>query len=185
MKNNIICIIISLCFISIFSDTAFATDRNKWLSMDSDEETTHKISIGGTWHSNYSNFDKMPIEEDDYSYLLFYELHNKFAYWQLGGSFTPGPDDNRFDHIITPQLNLIIKDRIYRIGIGALTSNLKINGDNDWTRVYWQCIVGLGIPLGSHFGIDIYGHYLFESWKKIEKPASAAPGISVMINFAF
>ena len=187
MKKTILVSLTCLCLSLVFNNGLFAADGNPWLSITGGEKSIHKISFGGKYHFDYSNFDRIPIEEDDYSYLMFYEMHNDFAYWQLGGSFTPGPDDDRFDYIITPQINLIAKDSIFRLGLGALTSNLKIDGDNDWTKVYWQVIFGLGIPLGSRFGIDIYGHYVFEGWNwdKITEPASEAPEISVMLNFAF
>lgn len=184
MKKTLFALII-FSVILFFSQNLFAVENNSWLSLAGGDNTTHKISIGGKLHFDYSNFDRIPIKEDDYSYLLFYEMHNDFAYWQIGGSFTPGPDDDRFDHIITPQINLIAKDRIFRIGMGALTSCVKLNGDSDWTRVYWQAIFGLGIPIGKHFGIDIYGHYVFKSLNKIGEPASEAPEVSVLVNFAF
>ncbi len=136
-------------------------------------------------HFDYKEFDKIPLQEDDLSYLLFYEVHNEFAYWQVGGAFTPGPSDDRFDHILTPQLNLIIKDRFYRLGLGALSSNIKVDGDSDWSRVYYQLIFGFGIPIGEHFGIDLYGHYVFKSINKPVEPASESPEISLLVNFAF
>lgn len=185
MKKFIIFTLACLCFTIVCTDNTFAAKNNPWLSINDNNKMTHKISIGAKSHFDYANFSRIPIEDDDYSYLMFYELHNDFAYWQIGGSFTPGPDDDRFDHVITPQINLIAKDRIFRIGMGALISDIKIDGDDDWTRVYWQAIFGLGIPIGDHFGIDIYGHYLFKSWNQIEKPASEAPQVSVMVNFAF
>lgn len=185
MKKIIIYTIALFSCAAIFTNTIIAAETNSWLSITGGDKTTHKISIGAKSHFDYANFDKMPIEEEDFSYLMFYEMHNDFAYWQLGGSFTPGPDDDRFDHIITPQINLIAKDKIFRVGLGALASNVKIDGDSDWTDLYWQAIFGIGIPLGEHFGIDLYGHYIFKSWTKFEKPATEAPGISLMINFAF
>ena len=173
-----------LLFLIFFTSIAYTEERRSWLSTSNEDMTTGKISVGARLHFDYAEFEKVPIKEEDYSYLLFYEVHNEFAYWQVGGSFTPGPEDNRFDHIITPQLNLIAKDRIYRIGVGALISNVKMNDDSDWTRVYWQAIFGLGIPVGR-FGIDLYGHYVFESWNKPGEPASEAPKISLLINYAF
>ena len=173
-----------LLFLIFFTSIAYTEERRSWLSNSNEDKTTGKISVGARLHFDYAEFEKVPIKEEDYSYLLFYEVHNEFAYWQVGGSFTPGPEDNRFDHIITPQLNLIAKDRIYRIGVGALISNVKMNDDSDWTRVYWQVIFGLGIPVGQ-FGIDLYGHYVFESWNKPGEPASEAPEISLLINYAF
>lgn len=185
MKKSLIYPIVSLCLTFFFINTAFAVSDNPWLSITGGDDTSHKISLGVKSHFDYANFDDIPIKEDDYSYLMFYEIHNDFAYWQIGGSYTQPPDDNRFDHIITPQINLIAKDKIFRVGLGALASNVKVDGDTDWTDIYWQVILGLGIPLGERVGIDIYGHYLFDSWQRIEKPISEAPGISLMIHFAF
>ncbi len=173
-----------LFFLIFFTSTANAVKRKSWLTTDGGDKTTGKISAGARLHFDYAKFDRVPIQEDDISYLLFYEVHNDFAFWQIGGGFTPGPEDNRFDHIITPQINIIAKDSIYRMGVGALISNVKINNDSDWTRVYWQAIFGLGIPIGR-FGIDLYGHYVFESWNKPGEPACEAPEVSLLVNFSF
>ena len=182
MKKQLRLFIIVFFIVSL-SSTAYAEKRKSWLTNTGDK-TTGKIAAGARLHFDYAEFDRIPIQEDDYSYLLFYEIHNEFAYWQIGGAFTPGPEDNRFDHIITPQLNLIAKDSIYRLGVGALISNVKMNDDSDWTRVYWQGIFGIGIPIGR-FGIDLYGHYVFESWNKPGEPASEAPEVSLLVNFSF
>ena len=185
MRKFITLIITCSCLIVFSAATTIAEEFHPWTSLAVSDNTTHNISFGGKYHFDYAWFDEIPIEEGDYSYQLFYEMHNNFAYWQIGGSYTPGPDDDRFDDIITPQINLIAKDRFYRIGMGALMSNVKIDGDSDWTRVYWQVIFGVGIPLGDSLSIDLYGHYLFKHWKAIWDPIAEAPEVSLTISFTF
>lgn len=173
-----------LTIILSITTTASAETENRWLGLDGGDETNGKLAIGARYHFDYKDLEDIPVQEEDLSYHIFYEVHNDFAFWQIGSSFTPGPDDDRFDQIITPQLNLIIKDRIYRLGIGAMISSVSINDESDWSSVYWQGIFGFGIPLGP-IGIDLMGHYVFESWSKPHEPATDAPEISLTITYDF
>jgi hypothetical protein len=119
------------------------------------------------------------------SYDLMYEYHEGIGFWQLGASYAPGPSDKRFDYVITPELSLILKDRIFRLGVGAMKSYVKSEEDSNWTSLYWKATAGLGIPLGKHLGIDLYANYLFKSWGKITDKDTSGLDYRALISFGF
>jgi hypothetical protein len=114
-----------------------------------------------------------------------YEYHEGIGLWQIGADYVPRSSDKRFDSIITPCINLILKDRIYRIGLGALKSHVETDGDSYWTDIYYQVIAGLGIPLGSRFSFDIYGHYVFKKWDKFTDSDYAGFEYSALLGISF
>lgn len=129
------------------------------------EGPSHRLAIGAQGHTRIDAFTDRALDKGDISYTMLYEYHEGIGLWQLGAGYAPSVDDA--DYVITPQINLIIKDRFYRLGSGAVMSYVKRDGDRDWTDVYWQVLAGVSIPLGSRFSVDVYGHYVFEKWNEI------------------
>lgn len=147
--------------------------------------STHKLAGGARGHASFPGIDNLPLEKGDYSYLLMYEYHESKAFWQFGASYAPAPSDDRFEYIITPQMNLIFKDKIFRLGGGVMTSRVKTANDSDWTNMLWQICFGLEIPLGSRIGIDIYGYYVYESWKTFTDSDKTGLEYSALLSIAF
>ena len=125
------------------------------------------FGVGARLHADHSVFTELPFDDGDLSYALTCEFHDKNAYWQLGVSYAPAPGTNGTDFVVTPQLNLIVKDRYWRAGIGILDSYIEMdNGENDWTDVYFQFLTGLHMPLfGMEF--DVFAYYPFGDWGDI------------------
>lgn len=127
------------------------------------------FGVGVRSHSLHSVFEELPYDDGDLSYGLAYEYHEGSAYWQLAVDYsTDASRTNTVDTVITPQLNLIFKDRFYRGGLGVLSSYITYSGDDpslkdDWTDVYYQFLLGISIPAGS-LAIDVMAAYPFADW---------------------
>ncbi|MBU1170647.1 MAG: hypothetical protein KKD44_13885 [Proteobacteria bacterium] len=145
----------------------------------------HKLVAGAQYHTTIPDFTDLPLKRGDYSYKLLYEYHEGIGFWQLGASYAPSPKDRDIDYVLTPQINLILKDRFYRLGAGALKSRVKGKTESHWTDVYWQICAGLGIPLGSRFSFDVYAHYVFESWDSIRDSDKGGVEYSALLGVTF
>lgn len=145
----------------------------------------HRISGGARIHDNLPGVIDVPLEKHDLSYRLMYEYHEGVGYWQMGASWTPSPDDERFEYVVTPEFNLILKDRIYRLGTGIMKSRVKTDDESFWTVMYWQVIAGIGIPLGDRFELGIFGHYVFKNWRHVTETDEAAIEGSALLSVSF
>lgn len=150
-----------------------------------ESEPVHRISGGARWHANYPGFEDFPVEQGDLSYALMYEYHEPQAFWQLGATYSPSSSDDRYDYVLTPQLNLIFKDRIFRLGGGVLASKVKTSVDSDWTKIFWQVCFGIEIPVTNSIGIDLSGHYVFESWGSVFESDKSGLEYSAMLSIGF
>lgn len=83
-------------------------------------------NVGIRYHSQHDKFADLPFGNGDISYGIGMEWHEDIAYWHIGAEFQPDP--GRFediDFVITPSINLILKDGIWRGGVGALSNYAK------------------------------------------------------------
>lgn len=139
-----------------------------------------------TYHKAHSDFESLPFGDGDLSYGLSYEYHEGIGYWLLGVDLTPSIGDNDLiDHVVTPRLALIIKDRIYRAGVGVLKSYISDKGNLiDDTDVYYQFNFGISVPLASQLCFDINSLYSFEKWRDINFEVSDIE-FNVIVNYLF
>ena len=130
----------------------------------------HQIGMGMVYHKAHSDFEDLPFRDGDLTYTMSYEYHEGIGYWLLGIGFTPSIDGNSdIDHVITPELSLVIKDRIYRAGIGILKSYISDKNDEiDDTDIYYRFNLGLNLPFSTHFCVDMNALYVFEKWRDID-----------------
>lgn len=133
------------------------------------DQGSHKLALGARYHDKVTSVPGLPYESGDLSWLLAYEYHESIVFWQLGLGYTPERNTDAEVKVFTPQVNLIFKDGIYRLGTGVLKSYVDNQGETDWTDLYWQMIAGLEIPLGSVASIGLYGCYVFHKWDEITK----------------
>ncbi len=123
------------------------------------------VSLGGRYPRDQTEFAGYPFGAGDLSYMAAWETHTDDAMLQLGAAVCPSFEDNEaLDYAITPQANLILKDRIFRGGLGILSSYTKGEADDDWTDVYWQFMLGLSFGLPAKLTVDLLAIYPFESW---------------------
>jgi len=156
-------------------------------------ESPHSLSVGGRYHTENTVFTDLPYGNADISYALAYTFAEKYVAIKLGADFAPdvsgdrdAPHTNKTDYVISPQVNLIVKDRIFRGGVGLLTSYIRDNqGEGDWLDPYWQLMLGLAIPLGAHFSVEGNVYYVLQNWDKIAnfRPKDIEYGLWVNYNF--
>ncbi|MBI2440108.1 MAG: hypothetical protein HYV35_01930 [Lentisphaerae bacterium] len=156
-------------------------------------ESPHSLNLGGRYHTENSVFTNLPFGNADLSYALAYTFAQEHIGLQLGADLAPdvsGARDesntNQIDFVITPQVNLIIKDRAFRGGVGLLTSYIRGDSDeDDWLDPYWQLMLGLSLPLGKKFSVDALAYYVLEKWSNIGdfKPKELEYGLWLNYHF--
>lgn len=129
----------------------------------------HHWGVGGRYHTDHSTFEELPFGSDDAGYGLVYEYHDVAAFWQIAVTYAPEvTGTNGVDSVITPQLNLILKDSWLRAGAGVLGSYMRWDeGGSDWTDLYWQLLLGIGIPVFS-FNLNVNACYTFDRWSHLD-----------------
>jgi hypothetical protein len=178
----------TLLFSALIFLLPFPADAD-FLDYRDDPQIDHMLSVGVRQHVNHSEFDKLAFGEDDLAYILAYEAHEDIGFWQLGIGYTPDPSgDQPVDYILTPQISLIFKDRIYRAGIGVLWDYIVSNQDDiddKWSSLYWQFIIGIHIPFSKKVGLDINSYYAFEKWNKLGDIHTKDIEFGALLNFSF
>jgi hypothetical protein len=126
------------------------------------------LAFGARMHARHDAFDKLPFDDGDLTYNVAYEWHETEAYWQIGVGYTPSVNTtNTIESVITPQVALILKDKYWRGGVGALWSMVddKVSG-RDWLNMYWQIILGISFPVAK-LQLDVHALYPFEAWNEL------------------
>lgn len=138
------------------------------------QQDVNTWGIGLRNHVKHSTFTLVPFNED-LSYEFVYDSGADGGYWQIVLGYTPhitaSEGKDAVDYVVTPQLNLLMEDVTWRMrgGVGAVSSYVSYEDKGgDWTKVYWQFIAGLNIPLGS-MHLDIMAYYVFEDWNELKK----------------
>lgn len=110
-----------------------------------------------------------PFAKGDLSYGATYEYEDQNALWQLGVDVTPKfKSPSAEDYAVTPQLNLLLKDQIFRGGLGILSTYTRDNaGKGDWMDLYWQFILGVEIPLPGRLVASANAYYVFDKWDNL------------------
>lgn len=155
------------------------------------------LSIGGRFRTDHSAYSDLPFGNGDISYMLALEYSEHLALWQLGVDFAPhvsgrrdsDPEDadpvgTRF--VMTPQLNLIFKDRMFRGGTGILGSYARSkDGEGDWIGPYWQLILGLSLDVFGPVSLDASAHYVMRGWDKIKDFRFGDLEYTLLLSFPF
>lgn len=143
---------------------------------NSDEDTpkrSHRVSVTARMHKEHSVIESLPYEDGDMGWLLAYEFHEGIGFWQAGMEVSNRPGKNPLiDYVLTPQLSLILKDRIYRAGAGVrwnYTISDDPEYDGSWSRPNWQFTLGLAYPIWNRFEVGAYGYYVFQEWSELDK----------------
>jgi hypothetical protein len=131
----------------------------------------HQFGLGARYHMQHSVFTELPFDEGDMSYALCYEYHSEVAFWQIVADIAPdvtGTSNatSEVDYLITPQLNLVFKDRGFVGGIGVLTSYVH-DDDPDWLGPYGQFLLGVELPI-KRVRVELLAYYPFEDFGAIE-----------------
>ncbi len=125
------------------------------------------ISLSVRVHRDQEKFTEYPYSDGDLSYMAAWEVHSEEALIQLGADICPKFKDNdAVDYAASPVLNLIFKDRVFRGGLGVL-STYEQGDDSKWMDIYWQFLLGLSFDLPAKLSIDIYAIYPFKDWSSL------------------
>lgn len=145
------------------------------------------LSLGARYHQAHSAFVDLPFEDGDISYTAAYEYHDKDAFWQLGVDVTPEVGEgNDVDYAVTPQLNLLLKDRIFQGGLGILSTYTRdAAGKGDWMDLYWQFILGVALPLPGPLKVSANAYYTFEQWDALGDFKSEDLEYGVAVGYTF
>ncbi len=123
------------------------------------------LSLSGRYHRDQPDFAEYPFGDGDLSYMVAWETHNEDALIQIGADVCPVFDDNEaVDYAVSPQFNLLLKDRIYRGGLGVLSTYTKGDDEDEWMDMYWQFLLGLSFELPAKLSLDAYAIYPFKDW---------------------
>jgi len=159
------------------------------------------MGLGVRTHALHSTFTDLPYDDGDLSYGLSYEFHEASGYWQIAVDYCMDPSRTTTNglkaadstngvkmanSVITPQLNLIFKDKFWRGGVGALASYIddEITQEADWTDIYYQFLLGIGVPLGK-LGLDVMAVYPFEDWGSLGDFDTGDIDVQVWLKYIF
>ena len=156
-------------------------------------ESPHSLSVGGRYHTENTVFTDLPYGNADISYGLAYTFSEEHVSLKLGADFSPdvsgardAPHTNQTDYVITPQANIIVKDRMFRAGIGLLTSYIRDDkGEGDWLDPYWQMMLGLSIPIHQRLSLEGNIYYVLERWEKITEFRLKELEYGLWLNYNF
>jgi hypothetical protein len=128
---------------------------------------SNSLGVGGKLHCKHSEFTDLPFDQD-LSYDISYEYReDAAAFWQLAVGYTPKiSGTNNIDSVITPEVNLLFSEGVWRGGVGVLNSFVMEGGEGDWMDIYFQFLLGIGVPVGK-FSIDATACYVFPDWGSI------------------
>lgn len=105
---------------------------------------------------------------DELSYGLSLSAIDSSGYWQAAVYYTPSiesiPD---LDYAITPELNLVLAENAWRVGIGAARTYISSDTDSGWRDFFWQAILGLGFPGIGAGALEIRAIYIFDEFGNI------------------
>jgi hypothetical protein len=169
------------------------------LSVSGQNQSHSSITAGGYIHTDHSVYTDLPYGNGDISYMLAYEYAERLALWQLGVGFAPhvtgtrdedsaedGAEPVGTDLVVTPQLNLLFKDRWFRGGTGILGSYIRNDdGEGDWIGPYWQLLLGLDFELSSSFAVGGNAHYVMKNWDDIVDFKFGDIEYSVLLSYRF
>jgi hypothetical protein len=147
--------------------------------------TASYVTFGGRYHAEQEELEELPFGEGDTAYGLAYEYHEQHAAWQLGATYCSDlTGDTSVDYAITPELNLITKDRFWRGGAGILYSYLDREDDQEWVGPYWQFLFGIDLPImgGS---LQARTYYDFEDIDELDEFDLGKLDYGAWISFSF
>jgi hypothetical protein len=134
--------------------------------------TDSGIAGGFRYHQDHTVFEELPFGEGDISYVLAYEATDQNMVLQLGCGYCPDVtgSSNAVEYALTPQANLILKDGMWRGGLGVMRTYIKDDDDTTdaWTHTYFQFLLGVEFPL-FNIPLSVYAYYPFDDWSNLSE----------------
>lgn len=150
------------------------------------EKPYHTLGTGARYHQKHTAFAEYPFGKGDLSYGLVYEFHEENAYWQVACGYASRPSGTpQSDYAVTPQVNLIIKDRIWRGGLGVAWTYVAGQPDGSgWTDFYWQFLAGISMPV-VRLPLSVLAYYPFDRWSNLDEFDFRDVEYGVWVHFRF
>lgn len=115
-------------------------------------------------HDARPDFAERPYGKDDMSYGLFFDAFDGKGGWRFGAMYS---DDvtgiSAVETVITPEIALLVADRIWETSIAVLIDYVEGSGESEWGDVYFQTQLGFNIPLGNSVMLGAHAFYPMES----------------------
>jgi hypothetical protein len=124
---------------------------------------TSRGALGVRFQPMHSYIETWPYD-GDLAYGLAYALYDGMGYLEVGLDYTPeATADSVIDDVLTPRLNLGLKDGIFVAGIGLADGYVsKATGGSEWTGLIYQFQLGVDVPFGQNFEVGASAYYSFD-----------------------
>ena len=143
------------------------------------------IGVSVRAHRDQAKFPEYPFGDGDLSYMAAWEVHSDAALFQFGADLCPKFKDNAtVDYAASPELNLILKDGVFRAGGGVLSTYEK-GDDSKWMDVYWQFLAGVSFALPAKLSVDVYAIYPFKYLSELSSFAVGGIEYSAGLTYHF
>lgn len=138
------------------------------LTQMANAETDTSWSFGVRQHAAQPDFPDISFGDGDISYGLAITAGDASGYWQGALLYTPdieGVDD--LDYALTPQINLILTENLWRMGVGGAATYISSESDSGWNDFFWQLMMGIGLPAFGKVTMEAQAIYIFDEWGNI------------------
>lgn len=145
------------------------------------------LIVLGRRHADLSeSMSDRPYGDGDVSYGVFADLFDGAGAWRLGASFSDDVSGvEGVDQVITPELGLLVVDRIWETGIAVLVDYVETESDSDWGDVYFQAHLGLNFQVTSSLSAGIQASYPFDSIDGLSDVDFDALDFAGVVRFSF
>ncbi len=113
-------------------------------------------------HAEQPDFPDISLG-DEMSYGLSLSAIDAGGYWQAAILYTPEigsmPDA---DYAITPEINLMLSENAWRVGIGGARTYVSSDTNGGWRDFFWQALLGFGLPGIGSGTLEARAIYVFD-----------------------
>jgi hypothetical protein len=103
---------------------------------------------------------------DELSYGLSLSAIDAGGYWQ--GALLYTPEIEGADYAITPEINLVLTENAWRMGVGGAKTYISTDTDSGWRDFFWQLLVGVGLPGIGAGKLELRAIYMFDEWDNVD-----------------
>lgn len=132
------------------------------------------------------NFAERPYGDEDLSYGAYLDLFEGVGGWRFGASYSGDLTGLEVvDSVITPEISLLVVDRIWETGISLLIDYIDVDGDTAWGDLYFQTQLGINLPLGDRIQLGAHAYYPLESISDITDIGFSDLDVAVQLRVMF
>lgn len=158
------------------------------VSQFANAQTVTSWSFGVRQHTEQPDFPDISFGDGDISYGLAVTAQDPGGYWQGVLLYTPKISTiDDINYALTPQINLILTENAWRMGVGGAKTYIRSDNDvdNGWRDFYWQLIAGIGLPGFGKMSLELQALYIFDDWGNIGDFKIANLEYALWVGFPF